>query len=301
MTTTTTETAFRRFEEVENDDYSKSPKRTVSCPASPTNKPQTRHTHLVIYDQLQLKVNEDPKPIANQRMDEALESAQPAWERNGLVLGNQSGRSILGGFDDALSKLDSLQARMEIQDLQIKGLDQQYKEMDAQISRLNRQSDPYLTDRGRVINVYWRDSRGYEDEECARRIGLANNIVHEGDAATDAHLFNTGRRTEIFLFKEIYGVDPGTVKTLEENKMFDTIRVLNSRATRVLRAAALQHRKVDPPAPVERAFQDFVQVLEKDPKGDPLERDSDLGRVYTAFWDTNVQYYSRSTDDSVGG
>lgn len=85
-----------------------------------------------------------------------------------------------------------------------------------QVGRLMDSSESYYSIRKRFLDVYQRDIKGEEALKWSKSILEGNQKAHEGDAITDAMLFEKEKRTDKRLYRELYGL--GHERVLEFRK-----------------------------------------------------------------------------------
>ena len=107
-----------------------------------------------------------------------------------------------------------MKTKMDIQTSQIGDLQKKIGEHQKEISSLKSHgrtlaqcSEGYLSIRRRFLDVYKRDIKDMEELKGSKAIREGNSIAHEGDALGDAVLFDRDQRTDLRIYRELYGLE----------------------------------------------------------------------------------------------
>lgn len=238
---------------------------------------------------IDVKPDENLKALAYDSLRHAIDDDE-AYGQSGdkLVYGNTLGVELIKERDDIRSSQDVLQKEVKALKKEFREFrefkedkDREVLELYARIKELAAASQGYLNIRHRFLDTFRRDI--LKDPTFNRTMIQAGNAAaHNGDAVTDACLFENGSRKDKSLLFKVYGLNAEDILSLSRAGYYDSIAVLNARAT-------LKSNKDKPiPQEVEDAWSVFVTILEENldrpPKDDP---NSALGQAYYRFWDAH--------------
>ena len=124
-----------------------------------------------------------------------------------------------GEYEDLKRRYDTVNRSLaEFKD-SVASKDEQISDLKSQVEGLTRSLEFYKESRQRFICVFKRDKLNNEtaaDREIIRR---GNQVVHGGDAVTDAFMYNAtcaGRRTDPGTFDKLYGVLPSIAENISK-------------------------------------------------------------------------------------
>ncbi|KAI9785674.1 MAG: hypothetical protein M1839_008691 [Geoglossum umbratile] len=232
---------------------------------SPTASDKGDDVAVIGYDRLMVKPDMDIK-AAGQRI---FDTASYSQIGDTLVYGNSLGHNVLEEQEEHRRQFRAMGSKIDSQDRRI-------ADLEAQLKVVKTASEGYLQIRQRFLDTFRRDILR------APSIVAGNKAAHDGDAVTDASLYETGVRHDASLLFKIYGLNADQILKLSQTGDYDSINIINARAT----LKSDKDKMV--PEDIEEAWKDYVFKLEEYwgqmPGEDPL---SPLTRAYYKFWEVH--------------
>ena len=112
----------------------------------------------------------------------------------------QSDRSIQKAM------ITTLQTKVEQHEVKVKQHEVKILALEQRVKRLSQASEGYIAIRRRFIEVFKRDVNGSKDFKNSTAIQNGNIVAHEGDALTDAMIYENDQRTDARVYRQLYGL-----------------------------------------------------------------------------------------------
>ncbi|KAI9776024.1 MAG: hypothetical protein M1839_000626 [Geoglossum umbratile] len=278
----------------------------TSTTESPKASKNDGEIDIISYEQAALEPEADVRVVARGIFDTTAASGTYSQAGNILAFGNLPGHRLLeeqeegrlerttqklinahnqqksAGQDQKIAHLEqkSIGQDQKIAHLEQKniGQDQKIADLNTQVNELKILNDSYMKIRNRFLDVYRRDIWNEAEAQGTQAIKDRNRAAHHGDAVADASLYESCQREDESLLVEIYGFSAREILSLSRVGDYDSIWVLNARAT----LKAIEGRPIS--LDIEKAWEIYVSQLQRNwhslPKENPL---SPLGRAYSGF------------------
>jgi hypothetical protein len=171
------------------------------------------------YNRLMVKPDTDIKAASQKIFD----TASYSQIGDTLVYGNSLGHNVLKEqeehrrqFKAMSSKIDSQDSKIDSQDSKIDSQDRRIADLEAQLKVVKGASEGYLQIRQRFLDTFRRDILQVPEARWAPSIAAGNRAAHDGDAVTDASLYETGVRHDVSLLFKIYGLNDSQIIKLSK-------------------------------------------------------------------------------------
>ncbi|KAH0559851.1 hypothetical protein GP486_003630, partial [Trichoglossum hirsutum] len=243
--------------------------------SNPTFKNKYGKVSIIGYKEAPMKKGTKIKELARDVFETIQDSAEESQVGDSFVYGNGCGIGLLQRFDQQQAEINSLKS---------------------DVQKLKGASDGYLRIRRRALATYQRDdpdkSRMYSSD-LAKTIAEGNKAAHGGDAVTDAGLFDSGIENNAELMIEIYGLSYSKVLSLDDDRDYESIKILNARAT-------IKLDKRDVPQEVEDAWKTYISLLEKN-EGKCQQDDlrSEFKLAHDNFWKVHEEDRAKNQAERV--
>ncbi|KAI9781066.1 MAG: hypothetical protein M1839_006343 [Geoglossum umbratile] len=145
-----------------------------------------------------------------------------------LAFGNSLGHIVLAEREDLREELSTMKAKLASHDERFARYSQMISDLQAHSEVLKESSEGYMRIRDRFLDTFLRDVEKIPE---ARAITAGNKAAHDGDIVAYANLFESGFRNDETLMVRIYGLTYRQVLTLKRTKDYDSISLINARAT----------------------------------------------------------------------
>jgi len=211
----------------------------------------------------------------------AKEAFEHELEKEELEIEHVSGETFVGnrrGLDLAniKAKINILEARDKDRGDEINDLRRVTKDLRARVSVLSLASQDYKRVRHRKISTFKRDNFPDEMEDSDYDIiREVNVIVHEGDAAVDALLYEGEGRRDGYIFQQLYGLHPADVRTIMHP---ETLAILNAHAE------VRDHRQKSGTDEFYEKFAEFILALQKSNLNTNCLIGESANPTRTAYW-----------------
>ncbi|KAI9886981.1 MAG: hypothetical protein M1823_001197 [Watsoniomyces obsoletus] len=166
----------------------------------------------------------------------------------------------------------------EIKDMKEKSkvMEQNNNDYEKRFAALEASSNCFCHIQNRCIFVYKRDRLQMETQRDRNIIGEGNVAAHSPSAVTQAALYRDRVREDFKVFLGLYELDPEKVLGCQNH--MPTLKVLE-------RHASLKIEGVEIPRELQRAYSEFVSLLETNGRQDYLHNiQSPEFRAYMRFW-----------------
>ena len=249
----------------------------------------------MVFEEIDKLPVQDPEPLIKSRLRDAAEHITIGQAGNKVVYANSGGHGILGELEDMKMKMDILIAKTS----QIDEYQKKNSSLESRVKLLTQTSEGYLSVRRRFLDVYKRDIKGMEELKGSKAIREGNQIAHEGDALGDAVLFDRDQRTDMDIYRELYGLYHKQVLDFRTytDSLFNTLcqkltiyiedsasdygglfLVLDAHATMVVQGKPISDDlKVAFNSFIVKVEEYWLQPPDKEPK-------TPLGSAYYSFW-----------------
>ena len=157
---------------------------------------------------------------AKRFLKEEAERSKMLVQEDKYVYGNRGGQTLMEGIEAIkrqIHQIPRLIARIEHQERRVATLEGQVG-----LLTLNSESNLYI--RQRFLDIYKRDIRGDHALQGPKAIRDRKVKAHEGDALADASLFSHNQRSDIDLYRELYGLEHKQV--LEIHGIYEYLELL---------------------------------------------------------------------------
>ncbi|KAI9763496.1 MAG: hypothetical protein M1839_006444 [Geoglossum umbratile] len=239
---------------------------------------------IVSYDHVTMEADVHISETARNAFDTVLQSATFSQVGDSLVYGNSLGHTILAEREEYRSRFDAIDAEVSSLWKTIETHSSEIVDLQARIRDLETACEGYLKIRQRFLDTYRRDVLKDPNVRWTDEIGLGNKAAQNGDAVTDARLYETGARNDQSLLVKIYGLDASQILDLSRTRDHRSISILNARAT--LKA----HKEKPTPEKIEDAWNEYVAQLEFYWGKTPEDPQSALGQAYYRFWKVHGEH-----------
>ena len=155
--------------------------------------------------------DEDSEQVAKEHLRQQIHDVNLDQVGERLVYGNSAGLTLLGELEELKESMTLLQKRVAESETTIEGHRKEIAELQTRVGYLTASSEGYLAIRRRFLDVYKRDIKSMEELRNPRAIRNGNVVAHEGDALSDAVVFDRDRRSDRSTFRELYGLEYGQV------------------------------------------------------------------------------------------
>ena len=147
---------------------------------------------------------------AKRFVKEEAERSKMLVQEDKYVYGNRGGQTLMEDIEAIkrqIHQIPRLIARIEHQERQIEYQERRVATLEGQVGLLTLNSESYLCVRQRFLDIYKRDIRGDHALQGPKAIRDRKVEAHEGDALADASLFSHNQRSDIDLYRELYGLE----------------------------------------------------------------------------------------------
>jgi len=135
------------------------------------------------------------------------------------LVGNHRGLNRFEAGRAIAARIAAQDARIAAQDARIATQESTIALLLGLVTDLTTSHDAYKALRNRFISTYKRDVLINQTETDRRILAAGITLTDEGDAVGDALLYQLvgpGARRDYFVFKKLYGLDPGVLRLLSE-------------------------------------------------------------------------------------
>jgi len=132
------------------------------------------------------------------------------------VYGNTSGIQLINERDDYRSRLDALEGKVGALKGDVGALKGEQNMLQTRVKELTAACQGYLSIRHRFLDTFRRDILEDATARWTSMIQSGNAAAHDGDAVTDASLFETGSRRDKNLMGKVYGLSAEQVLSLSK-------------------------------------------------------------------------------------
>jgi hypothetical protein len=154
------------------------------------------------------------KTLAQQTLIAGLEDEAYGQTDDILVYGNTLGVELIKERDDYRSKQEVLTAKVEGLNTKVSLLEDSKEELYGKIRDLSKACNGYLIIRHRFLDTFRRDI--LKEKAWTPMIQAGNAVAHDGDAITDASLYETNSRKDKSLMHKIYGLSAEQIRSLSK-------------------------------------------------------------------------------------
>lgn len=139
---------------------------------------------------------------------------------DGIFVGNPAGlkhardTTLLGEF---MGRVRSLESTVRQHEGTIKQHEGTIKQHQSHIQALERSSPGFSACRNRFLSTVKRDKFGTASQSDYSNIATGNSVVHGGNCAFDASLYQTRSRQDFATYERLYGLHPGVVYMIRES------------------------------------------------------------------------------------
>ncbi|KAI9772876.1 MAG: hypothetical protein M1840_008758 [Geoglossum simile] len=265
---------------------------------------------IIGYDRIPGKPDTDIRAAAQRVFDNVLESGTYYQVEDTLVYGNPQGHLLLEDHEALRAEIARAAAQRGRMTRDLAEMKQGWAETNQRLTETNqkltgterdlavwkarstalearqgvqgRAIEGYLMIRNRFIDTFRRDILSMRNAQGRQNIEAGNMAAHDGDAITDATLFTSGDRTDVFVFHKLYGTSAERVLELDKAGDQDSISVLNAHASIISTKGKQIHEDIS------SAFMNFLDALAES-QGERSQQNpsSDLTEAYNQFWDAH--------------
>ncbi|KAI9761808.1 MAG: hypothetical protein M1840_001688 [Geoglossum simile] len=261
---------------------------------------------IIGYDRIPGKPDTDIRAAAQGVFDKVLESGTYYQVEDTLVYGNPKGHSLLEDHEALRAEIARAAAQRGRMTQDLAEMKQGWAETNQRLTGTERDLavwkarstalearqgvqgraiEGYLMIRNRFIDTFRRDIVSTRNAQGRQNIEAGNIAAHDGDAVTDATLFTSGDRTDVFVFHKLYGTSAEQVLELDKARDQDSISVLNAHASIISTKGKQIHEDIS------SAFMNFLDALAESQGERPQQNpSSDLTQAYNQFWDAHSKH-----------